>query len=73
MREFQSGSIDGEKQARKRLQELVIAEDIHYLDLLSVWADFPQPEFLYRDRIHPSPQGNLKIIEAIAEKSTLED
>lgn len=64
--EFQEGSTPEETQARKRLQELVEAENIEYLDFLKIWADFPQPEFLYRDRIHPSPQGNTKIIEQFA-------
>lgn len=68
LREFESGSTENELAARKALQELVTAENITYLDLLQDWADFPQPEFLYRDRIHPSPQGNTKIIEAIAEQ-----
>ena len=68
LREFESGSTENELAARKALQELVTAENITYIDLLGVWADFPQPEFLYRDRIHPSPQGNTKSIEAIAEQ-----
>jgi len=68
LREFQSGSTESELESRKRLQELVAAKQINYIDVLSEWADFPQPEFLYRDRIHPTPQGNIKIIEAIAEQ-----
>ena len=67
LREFESGSTAKELAARKALQELVTAENITYINLLQDWADFPQPEFLYRDRIHPSPQGNNKIIEAIVE------
>lgn len=76
LREFEAGSTESELAARKRLQELVAAEQINYIDILSEWADFPQPEFLYRDReaepsahrIHPTPQGNTKIVEAIAEQ-----
>ena len=68
LREFESGSTENELAAREALQELVTAENITYIDLLQTWVDFPQPEFLYRDRIHPSPQGNTKIIEAIAEQ-----
>ena len=76
LREFESGSTESESTARKRLQELVSAEQIDYIDLLTEWADFPQPEFLYRDReaepsahrIHPTPQGNSKIVEAIAKR-----
>lgn len=65
LRELQGESTPEETQARKRLQELVKAENIEYVDFLEVWADFPQPEFLYRDRIHPSPQGNTKIVEQL--------
>jgi len=67
LREFEAGSTESELAARNSLQELVAAENINYIDILSEWADFPQPEFLYRDRIHPTPQGNIKIIEAITE------
>lgn len=70
LREFQEGSTPEELEARNRLQELAKAEQIEYIDFLKAWADFPQPEFLYRDRIHPSPQGNSKIVEAIAEPLT---
>ena len=65
LKEFKEGSIE-EEQARKSLQKLVNEEDINYLDFLQIWSDFPQPEFLYRDRIHPSPQGNTKIIEQLS-------
>lgn len=68
LREFQSGSTELEQQARSSLQELITTENIEYLDVLTAWQDFPQPEFLYRDRIHPTPQGNIKLVEAIAEK-----
>lgn len=67
-REFNQELSATDKLARTRLQELVQAEQINYLDFLTLWADFPQPEFLYRDHIHPSPQGNTKIVEAIAEE-----
>ena len=70
LREFEEGSTDKEIEARQRLQQFVTAENINYLNFLEIWADFPQPEFLYRDRIHPSPQGNSKIVEAIAERIT---
>ena len=68
LREFETGSTESELAARTRLQELVDRENINYLDILSAWADFPQPEFLYRDRIHPTPQGNIKLVEAILER-----
>lgn len=68
LREFKSGEQNNQLEARMRLQELANSEKINYLDFLTIWADFPQPEFLYRDHIHPNPQGNSKIVEAIAGK-----
>ena len=73
LREFKSGSTDIEQEARQQLQKLVNSEGINYIDILSTWADFPQPEFLYRDRIHPSPHGNNKIVEAIADRLATRD
>lgn len=67
LREFQSGGTDQEIEARKRFEELVTTENIEYLNFLEIWSDFPQPEFLYRDHIHPNLQGNTKITEAIAQ------
>ena len=66
LKEFKEGSTAEEQQARDSLQKLVTEENINYLDFLQIWSDFPQPEFLYRDRIHPSPQGNIKIIEQLS-------
>ncbi len=68
LREFQEGSTKSELTARSSLLELVRSENIDYLDILAAWQDFPQPEFLYRDRIHPTAQGNLKLVEAIANR-----
>ena len=42
-------------------------EKIEYLDFLKIWSDFPQPEFLYRDHIHPNLKGNTKITETITQ------
>jgi lysophospholipase L1-like esterase len=61
----EKGSRDYEKQARKRLQEFATAENLFYLDFLPIFQDFPQPEFLYRDRIHLSPQGNALVTEKL--------
>ena len=66
LRELQSGYTDEEKAAKEQLQQLVTTEKIEYLDFLNIWSDFPQPEFLYRDRIHPNIQGNTKLSEEIA-------
>lgn len=73
LREFKSELPNKELDARMRLEKLAQAEGINYIDFLTTWADFPQPEFLYRDHIHPTPQGNTKIIEEIAEKLNTRD
>ena len=65
LREFQEDTTEAELKARKSLQKLAETGNIQYLDFWQIWSDFPQPEFLYRDRIHPSPQGNTKIIEQL--------
>ena len=65
--EFKQGAGENKMKARKRLQDLVQTENIEFIDFLKVWSDFPQPEFLYRDHIHPSPQGNTKITETLTE------
>ena len=61
LRELKEGSRDYEKIARKRLQELVERQNTTYFDFLPLFANFPQPEFLYRDRIHLSPQGETMV------------
>ncbi|MCC0176629.1 SGNH/GDSL hydrolase family protein [Waterburya agarophytonicola K14] len=66
LREFEpEGSTSEETAARMSLEKLVEKEKINYLDFLKIWSDFPQPEFLYRDFIHPSPQGNTKVVEQV--------
>lgn len=65
--EFQTKSAPESANARKKLNDLVVAEKIEYLDFLKIWSDFPQPEFLYRDHIHPNLQGNTKITETITQ------
>ena len=67
LRELESGSRDYEQKARNRLLSFVTRQQITYIDFLPIFADFPQPEFLYRDRIHLSPQG-----EAIVSKTLVE-
>ena len=42
-------------------------QQITYIDFLPIFTDFPQPEFLYRDHIHLSPQGNHLVSETLAE------
>lgn len=67
LRELESGSRDYEQKARNRLQELVGQQNITYIDFLPIFADFPQPEFLYRDRIHLSPQGETIVSKTLIE------
>ena len=61
-----AGSRDYEQKARNRLQEFTVQAKITYIDFLPLFADFPQPEFLYRDHIHLSPQGNHFVSETLA-------
>ena len=66
LRELQQGSRDYELKARKRVQQLVEKQNIIYLDFLTIFTDFPQPEFLYRDHIHLSPQGENLVSQQLA-------
>ena len=67
LRELKEGSRDYEKVARNRVQELVTQQQITYIDFLPLFRDFPQPEFLYRDSIHLSPQGETMVSQTLAE------
>jgi lysophospholipase L1-like esterase len=67
LRELKEGSKNYEQKARNRVQELVTQQEINYIDFLPMFADFPQPEFLYRDHIHLSPQGEAMVSKAIVE------
>jgi len=67
LEELQTESTPEIRNARKKLRGLVDSEKIEYLDFLKIWSDFPQPEFLYRDRIHPNLQGNTKISETVSQ------
>ena len=60
-----TGSREYELKARKRLQEFAKSEDILYIDFLPIFANFPQPEFLYHDTIHLSIQGNNMVSKHI--------
>ena len=61
-----TGSREYELKARKRLQEFAKSEDILYIDFLPIFANFPQPEFLYHDTIHLSIQGNHMVSQTLA-------
>ena len=64
---MKSGSRDYEQTARNRVGEFVTQQQITYIDFLPLFADFPQPEFLYRDHIHLSPQGETMVSKTLAE------
>jgi lysophospholipase L1-like esterase len=61
----ETGSRNYETKARNRLEEFTVTNEITYIDFLPVFQDFPQPEFLYRDHIHLSPQGNYLVSETL--------
>ena len=61
------GSRDYEIKARSRLDQFTESQQIKYIDFLSAFNSIPQPETLYRDHIHLSPQGNQIVSKAIAE------
>ncbi|MGF1540596.1 MAG: SGNH/GDSL hydrolase family protein [Pleurocapsa sp.] len=70
LRELQGdGSREYELKARKRLQEFTANQNITYIDFLPIFADFPQPEFLYRDSIHLTVQGNHMVSKTLAESA----
>lgn len=62
------GPRDYEQAARRRLDELAIAEHVRYLDLLATFQQQPEPESLYRDHIHLSPAGNALVSRLVAEQ-----
>lgn len=66
-RELKEGSKNHEQKARKRLQEFVYQRKISYIDFLPLFAASPQPELLYRDHIHLSPQGETIVSQTITE------
>ena len=61
------GSRDYELTARQRLKDWAATADVPYLDLLETYQKYPDPDALYRDHIHLSPQGNELVGEAIAQ------
>ncbi|NEP89369.1 MAG: SGNH/GDSL hydrolase family protein [Okeania sp. SIO2C2] len=65
------GPRDYEIKTRKRLEKFTQAENILYLDLRPIFKSISEPDSLYRDHIHLSPEGNLVISEVIS-KSILE-
>ncbi|MGD2182135.1 SGNH/GDSL hydrolase family protein [Lusitaniella coriacea] len=62
------GPRDYELTARKRLLDLTEAQNIPYLDFLPAFNAHPQPETLYRDHIHLSPEGNQFVSERLSQQ-----
>jgi len=62
-----SGPREYEIRARQRLQEFVETRAIPYLDFLPIFKNAEQPQSLYRDRIHLSPQGNATVSMGLEE------
>ncbi len=69
LREVQPpGPRDYEIVARQRLLDFTAAEQIPYLDFLPSFQAHPQPQGLYRDHIHLSPEGNALVSAALVQK-----
>ena len=60
------GPRDYEQVARRRLTEFTQMGHIPYIDFLPLFKRFDQPEALYRDHIHLSPEGNQFISDLIS-------
>lgn len=61
------GPRDYEQEARKRLTELTRIQQITYMDFLPAFSQTQQPETLFRDHIHLSPQGNQLVSEILCQ------
>lgn len=62
------GPRDYELTARQRLLDLTETQNIPYLDFLPLFNAHPQPETLYRDHIHLSPEGNQFVSERLSQQ-----
>lgn len=60
------GSRDYEIKARSRLEQFTSSQQIKYIDFLPAFNSIPQPQTLYRDHIHLSPQGNQIVSKTIS-------
>ena len=63
----ETGPREYERKARQRLHDFTAAQNIAYLDFLPSFNQFEQPETLYRDHIHLSPQGNQLVSQMICQ------
>ncbi|MEO0430236.1 MAG: SGNH/GDSL hydrolase family protein [Cyanobacteria bacterium J06656_5] len=66
-REVLNGPRDYEEVARQRVDDLVMQQDIPYIDFLSAFQASPDPEGLYRDHIHLSPTGNSLVTQVLTD------
>ncbi|HEY9852285.1 MAG TPA: SGNH/GDSL hydrolase family protein [Leptolyngbyaceae cyanobacterium] len=62
------GPRDYEIKERQRLREFTESQQIAYVDFLGLFNSVQQPETLYRDHIHLSPQGNQLVSEIITQR-----
>ncbi|MEC4985032.1 MAG: SGNH/GDSL hydrolase family protein [Oscillatoria sp. PMC 1076.18] len=61
------GARDYELQARQRVENFTQTKTIIYIDFLPLFKQLEQPESLYRDHIHLSPQGNKLVSETLTQ------
>jgi lysophospholipase L1-like esterase len=59
------GSRDYEIKTRQRLTEFTQKQQILYLDFLPIFQSNSNPNALYRDHIHLSPEGNLEVSKTL--------
>ena len=62
-----SGPKDYELKARDRLLELTRTQNIPFLDFLPIFGESDRPDALYRDAIHPTPEGNQILSDRICQ------
>lgn len=62
----ESSQRDYERKARERLARFTQSEQIPYIDFLPLFRASQQPENLYRDHIHLSPEGDRLVSDTIA-------
>jgi lysophospholipase L1-like esterase len=63
-----SGLRDYEQKARQRLQTFTQAQDIPFVDFLSMFSTLEQPSAIYRDHIHLNLTGNQQVTQEIAKQ-----
>lgn len=64
------GPRDYEQKARQRLQAIVTAESIPYIDFLPLFNALDHPNDIYSDHIHLNVKGNQRVVDAIHQTLT---